>query len=774
MQNGLQKINILLVDDNPANLLTLETVLEAPDRNLVRASSGEEALRYLLDQEAAVILLDVHMPNIDGLETAALIRGRERTRNVPIIFLTAHDSAGTSHISQGYSLGAVDYIIKPADPEALKSKVAVFTELYRKTEQVKQQAALLHEKNIELESANLQRLSRLVELGQQLASERDPEALLETFCHQARDIVGAQYAAVIAPGGGDQNQFYASGFDREVALRSGAPEISRRFLEERFRAEKPLRLSRADGVAKKIRFLPEGALVTSFLGAPLLLHGQPRGWLYLANKLGTKRFNEADERLAATLTSQAVVAWENARLYAEAQRYAAHLEQEIAERKQAEKERAALLVREQAARAEAEAANRLKDEFLATVSHELRAPLNAVLGWITLVRNGQLDEENQARALETIERNARVQKRLIDDLLDVSRIITGKLHLELRPTDLVSVIEAAVESVRPAAVAKGVRLQMTLDPTANASQAVQLFQLDSNRLQQVIWNLVSNAVKFTGNGGRVEVRFKHFGGQAEIVVSDTGIGIAPEFLPFVFDRFRQADGSTTRKYDGLGLGLAIVRHLVEMHGGTVRADSEGQAKGAAFTIKLPLVAPNERSGKTGPLAPGSSGGPAPNPSQKLYGLRVLGVDDQPDVRDLLATILRLQGAEVRTAGGVAEAMKVLDVWCPDIVISDIAMPEGDGYELMRRMRGRGYNIPAISLTAHAGTEDRIRALTAGFQMHLPKPIEPDELVISVANLTGRLSSDSAESANSESSVEGNPFARFELSASGMGDPSANR
>jgi signal transduction histidine kinase/DNA-binding response OmpR family regulator len=766
MENGLQKINILLVDDNPANLLTLETVLEAPDRNLVRASSGEEALRYLLDQEAAVILLDVHMPNINGLETAALIRGRERTRNVPIIFLTAHDSAGTSHISQGYSLGAVDYIIKPADPEALKSKVAVFAELYRKTEQVKQQAALLHEKNIELENANLQRLSRLVELGRQLASERDPDALLETFCHQARDIVGAQYAAVITSDDGNQNQLYASGFDREVALGLGLPEIGRSFLEDRFKADKPLRLSRADGVTKKIRFLPEDVLITSFLGAPLLLGGQPRGWLYLANKLGTKRFNEADERLAATLTSQAVAAWENARLYAEAQRYAAHLEQEIAERKQAEKERAALLVREQAARAEAEAANRLKDEFLATVSHELRAPLNAVLGWITLVRNGQLDEENQDRALETIERNARIQKRLIDDLLDVSRIITGKLHLELRPTDLVSVIEASVESVRPAAAAKGVRLQMMFDPTANASQAVQLFQLDPNRLQQVIWNLVSNAVKFTGNGGRVEVCFKHFGEQAEIAVSDTGIGITPEFLPFVFDRFRQADGTITRKYDGLGLGLAIVRHLVEMHGGTVRADSAGQGKGATFTIKLPLVPPSERLGQTGSLA--SSDRPAPNPSQKLYGLRVLAVDDQPDVRDLLATILQLQGAEVQVANGVAEAMKILDVWRPDVVISDIAMPDGDGYELMRRMRGRGCNIPAISLTAHAGTEDRIRALTAGFQMHLPKPVEPDELVISIANLTGRLLS------NSESSVEENPFAQFDLSAGRMAGPSGNR
>jgi CheY-like chemotaxis protein/anti-sigma regulatory factor (Ser/Thr protein kinase) len=283
---------------------------------------------------------------------------------------------------------------------------------------------------------------------------------------------------------------------------------------------------------------------------------------------------------------------------------------------------------------------------------------------------------------------------------------------------------------------------MMPDPAArtkNASEPVPLFHLDPNRLQQVIWNLASNAVKFTSAGGHVEVCFKHLGQQAEIVVNDTGIGIAPEFLPFVFDRFRQADGTITRKHDGLGLGLAIVRHLVEMHGGTVQANSAGEGKGATFKINLPLVPPNASPNKMELPALANEGAIPSNGAQRLSGQRVLAVDDQPDACALLTAILGMQGAEVKSAGSVAEAMGILAVWQPDVVISDIAMPGGSGYELMKRMRASGYTMPAISLTAYAGPEDRIRALAAGFQMHLPKPVEPYELVISIANLTGRLS-----------------------------------
>jgi CheY-like chemotaxis protein len=286
----------------------------------------------------------------------------------------------------------------------------------------------------------------------------------------------------------------------------------------------------------------------------------------------------------------------------------------------------------------------------------------------------------------------------------------------------------------------------------------------------VIWNLASNAVKFTGAGGHVEVRFKHLGQQAEIVVNDTGIGIAPEFLPFVFERFRQADGTITRKHDGLGLGLAIVRHLVEMHGGTVQANSAGEGAGATFKINLPLIPPNAGLGKVELSAFANQGTIPSNATQKLSGQRVLAVDDQPDACDLLTGILSLQGAEVQTAGSVAEAMRILAVWQPDVVVADIAMPGSDGYELMRRMRANGYTMPAISLTAYASSEDRIRALAAGFQMHLPKPVEPYELVVSIANLTGRL----LRNPNAEDVPDKSLFAQLNQTPNLIASPRVNK
>jgi signal transduction histidine kinase len=558
MKNWNEKINILIVDDNLANLLSLETILQAPDRNLVRAFSGGEALKFLLNKDAAVILLDVRMPKMDGIETAALIRERERTRNLPIIFVTAYDSAGSAHINRGYALGAVDYITKPIDAEALKSKVAVFVELYRKTEQVK-------------------------------------------------------------------------------------------------------------------------------------------------------------------------------RLYADLQCHAAALEQEIADRKRAEKERAESLLRAQAAQAKAEEANRLKDEFLATVSHELRAPLTAMLGWVSLIRGERLDNEGKARALETVERNARAQKKLVDDLLDVSSIGAGNFSLDIEPTDLFYVIESAVESVRPEAGAKGVRLQKEFDPT------VHMFELDPNRFQQVICNLVQNAVKFTPEGGSVEVRLRYRDGKAEIEVVDTGVGIAPEFLPFIFDRFRQANGSITRKHGGLGLGLSIVRSLVEMHGGTVEAESAGEGQGSTFKITLPPHLPEEFPCEAHPMAETGQETVKPLSERRLSGLRVLVVDDQADMQDLLSTILRMENAEVRTAGGIDEALRIIPDWGPEIMVCDIAMPGGSGYDLIKHMRESGCDVPAIAITARASVEDPASSLAAGFQMHMPKPIEPHDLVISVASLTGRLS-----------------------------------
>src|SRR6185369_575397 len=352
-------------------------------------------------------------------------------------------------------------------------------------------------------------------------------------------------------------------------------------------------------------------------------------------------FTEADERLAATLATQVGVAYENARLYTEAEMHATELGLEMAVRKQAEEERAKLLVREQAARADAELANRTKDEFLATLSHELRTPLTAILGWSHIVRQNQLDDTQLARALETIERNAHAQSRLIDDLLDVSRIISGKLQIDLRVVDLSTVIDAAVEAVRPAFETKQINFQIDLGSLAFPVMG------DPNRLQQIFWNLFSNAVKFTPKRGEVTVKIEPQSAHFCVSVTDTGVGIPPEFVPYIFDRFRQADGSTTRSQGGLGLGLAIVRHLVDLHHGSVHVESEGQQRGATFTVTLPIAqaAMVEASAQDSALHAGNG---SKHPDEHLLtGLRILVVDDEADSRELVATILLKCGGEVR-------------------------------------------------------------------------------------------------------------------------------
>jgi signal transduction histidine kinase/DNA-binding response OmpR family regulator len=739
MECVAQKINILLVDDNPSNLLALEEILQAPDRNLVRAASGNEALRYLLDCDVAVILLDVYMPGINGLETAALIRGRERSRNTPIIFLTA-DNTGGALLSEGYSLGAVDYIMKPVEPDILRSKVAVFVELFKKTEEVKTQAALLHEKNLELENANLERLSMLIELGQQLAAERDPAKVLEKFCGAARHIVGARYAAVgmLDDDGHTLPHFHHCNEEQSEAIQASisenAPQIDQDILRTMLVERQPVRLCHVGTAEQSIKFLTPGRFIHSFLGAPILSAERAYGWLCLADKIGAEEFTEADERLAVTLTSQVAVAYENARLYTEAQSHAAELQQEVIERQQAEQENAQLLVREQAARAEAEAANRMKDEFLATLSHELRTPLTAILGWSHLLRSGKLPPDTITSAVETIERNAKAQSQLIDDLLDVSRIITGKLRIDARPVEPAGILEAAVNSVRPAAEAKDIKFDLEI------AHATGLVLGDPGRLQQVAWNLLSNAIKFTGTGGHVGVSLARVNSHVEITVRDTGQGIGADFLPHVFDRFRQADGTTTRSHGGLGLGLAIVRHLVELHGGTISAASPGEGEGSTFTVQLPLMT-RIKAGDTAVGVSSDETSGAGDSSRVLEGLRVLVVDDEEDSRDLIMIVLTRCGAEVKAVGNAQVALAELERFNPDLLISDIGLPFEDGYSLIKKVRShestQHSKIPAVALTAYASVEDRLRALAAGFQMHVTKPLEPDELIAAVANLAGR-------------------------------------
>jgi PAS domain S-box-containing protein len=411
---------------------------------------------------------------------------------------------------------------------------------------------------------------------------------------------------------------------------------------------------------------------------------------------------------------------------------------DISERKQAERGHAQLIL-EQAARAEAEAANRTKDEFLATISHELRTPLTSIRGWSHMLRTGEVSEEMRERGLEIIERKAVTQAQLINDLLDVSRIITGKLRLDVRAVEIAQLIKVAVDSSHPAADEKGVRLAAALSPAPMPVLG------DPERLQQVLLNLLSNAIKFTSAGGLVEIKLEQEDAQARIIVRDTGIGINAEFLPHVFDRFRQADSSSTRAYGGLGIGLSIVRHLVELHSGTVEVESDGPGKGTTFIVHLPLIvadvpALSQAGDQESTTRGGEDGSARLSPNGELKGLRVLVVDDDEDTCKMLAMVLSRYGAEVRVSCSAHQAFEALE-WEPDVLVSDIGMPGEDGYELISKVRkhglARGRQIPAIALTAYAGAEDRLRALSAGYQLHLPKPVEPATLIDAITSLAKR-------------------------------------
>jgi signal transduction histidine kinase len=591
------KINVLLVDDYPENLVALEATLNSLGQNLVKAYSGKQALKCLLEQDFAVILLDVQMPEMDGFETASLIRQRERSRHTPIIFLTAISDSDDLK-SKGYALGAVDYLLKPIDPIILTSKVAVFVELFKKNLEVQRQAAQLVAKNLEIFQA-------------------------------------------------------------------------------------------------------------------------------------------------------------------------------------------------QAARQQAEAANLMKDEFLAVVSHELRSPLNSILGWAQLMQMRKFDEAKLCQALKIIERNAKSQAQLIDDILDMSRLIRGKVQLSIQPVNAIATIELLLESIRPQLEEKSLQLRTHLDPAA------QTIAADPTRLRQIIWNLLSNAVKFTPEKGQIEIRLTQesreqgaeerelreprelrelrerrelgetrsrgegrLGAEeqrtnlipnsefripnsnyAQIQIIDTGIGIRPEFLPQIFDRFRQADSSITRAFGGLGLGLAIVRQLVILHGGTIEAHSEGEGKGTTFTVRLPLA--NSPSTATSPATAtpnliNLTANDASKLNSLLDGVNVLVVEDNNDSRDFIKFALEQAGATVTTVSSAADAVAYLKRDRPDVIISDIAMPETDGYQLIQRIRATEQQgdrqIPAIALTAHAKPEDRSRSLAAGFQQHITKPVESTALITAVAEL----------------------------------------
>ena len=647
--SAAMKASILLVDDRPANLLALEAILDSLDQHLVRATSGEEALEKLQEQEFAVILMDVRMPGMDGLRTAEVISQRESAARVPIIFLTAVPIANADVVS-GYARGAVDFLLKPFDPEILRSKVSVFVDLYQKEQMIRRQAGLLRQRDREaFERRSELRFRSLMDALPQCVWVARSDLTFYYWNKRAVDYIGMPASVAVSA----DRLFEFVHPDDLAAIRSEwqlATSLQRS-------AEVQVRLRRhADGAYRW--FLMRGVPQHDE-------SGKTTGWIVAATDIDT----------------------------------------------------------EHQALEEAEDASRMKEEFLATVSHELRNPLNAMVGWVHLLRSGNLDPAKSTKALETIERNVHLQTALIDDILDVSRIIRGKINLTFSTVRMSAVVDAALAAMRPTADAKGVALEYE---TAAESDEVSG---DADRLQQIVWNLLSNAIKFTPRDGLVVVRLEQHGHELTLTVRDTGQGISPEFIPHVFERFSQAESGSTRTHGGLGLGLAIVRHLVELHAGTVEATSAGRGQGATFSVRLPLVDSKTKTEDDHRNQTASR-------PMKLAGVSILVVDDEFDSREVLAEILRQYGAQTRTAGSASEALSEIDRATPQVLLSDIGMPMVDGYELIREIRQRiGENeMLAVALTGLGSGKDKERALADGFQQCIVKPVEPDRLVDAIERL----------------------------------------
>ena len=552
---------------------------------------------------------------------------------------------------------------------------------------------------------------KLSDAGVAVASTLDRDAIVQKVTDIATELTRAQFGAffynVHDPDSGNAYMLYTlSGASREAFARFPQPRATAVFAPT-FYGAGPVRL---DDVTQDPRYgqnapyfgMPPGHLpVRSYLAVPVKGHnGEVLGGLFFGHS-ETGVFTEQHERLALGVAASASVALENARLYADAR-----------------------------------AANRMKDEFLAVLSHELRTPLNAIVGYSRLLRGGMLSAEKATRGLETLERNATWLTQIVEDILDVSRIVSGKIRLDVQPVELPVIVDNAVATIQPAADAKGVRIQTIVDPNVGPVSG------DPGRLQQVVWNLVSNAVKFTPRNGRVQVRLERVSSNVEIVVSDTGIGIQPDFLPYVFERFRQAEAGTTRKTGGLGLGLAIVRHIVEMHGGTVDASSAGEGQGATFRVRLPVMIVHPEVRDTPREHPRAEQRAPLTELGDLTGIHVVAIDDEEDALTLLRVVLEAAGAGVTTFNSPATAVERIAEVKPHVLVVDLGMPEMDGFELISRIRkspnASVRHLPAAALTAFARSEDRTKALRSGFEMHLAKPVDPGELVAAVAMLARRV------------------------------------
>jgi signal transduction histidine kinase len=625
------------------------------------AGTGAEALRLVREVRPELVLIDVKLPDMNGMDISRAIRADPELAMTLVLQTSATFVDGSSRI-RALDSGADGYLVEPMEPGELVANVRALLRLRRAEEKIRENERLLR-----------------------LATRA---AKLDTWTF---DMAGKSTVAAVE---------LAAGCELPIVGQSSTHGQYTLHPEDGPRLEAALAQTLANNTEYDVQYRVVG----------------PNGDI-------------------CWIASQAVVVRDQAGNPLQL----IGVGVDITERKLAEIEREQLLHREQAARLEAEDATRLKDEFLATVSHELRTPLNAIIGWVHLLRTGQLDEEAATRAVESIDRSAQSQSQLINDLLDVSRIISGKLRLELRTITMLSVVEMALDTVKPAIQAKGITLDVELDKEVGSTAG------DPDRLQQVVWNLLTNAVKFSNKGGKIAVRLERSGSNILLTVQDDGVGIDPQFLPFVFHPFRQGNGGSTRKHPGLGLGLAIVRQLVELHGGRVRATSPGKGKGSIFTVTLPVRASGEEQAAA--VAPESvqvAASSRPGSLPDLKGVSVLVVDDDEDAREILATVLVQAGATVAKAADTAEALAHLEHDVPTILLSDIGMPGQDGYAFIRELRRRepdkGGRVPAVALTAYARSDDRFRALASGFQMHIAKPVEVSELLAVVANLAKQGSS----------------------------------
>jgi signal transduction histidine kinase/DNA-binding response OmpR family regulator len=688
---------VLIADDN-ADMRDYLTRILGQSYHVEAVGDGHSALERISARPPDLVLTDVMMPGLDGFGLLAAVRAQERNRSLPVILLSAR--AGDEARIEGLQAGADEYLVKPFRARELLAGVASQLRLARLRRETELERLRLLQEN----AAVMQTLN---DVGAIVASDLDRDKVVQAVTDAATELTTAQFGAffynVINDGGESYMLYTISGAPREAFSKFPMPRNTPLF-EATF---KGTGVVRSPDITKDPLYghnpphygMPSGHLpVHSYLAVPVKgRDGDVLGGLFFGHP-DVERFTDHHERLAVGIASWASVALENAGLYAR--------------------------VRE---------ANRIKDDFLASLSHELRTPLNAIVGYARMLRSGFLPADRHEKAIETIDRNATSLTQIVEDVLDISRIVSGKIRLDVQTVDLPEIVRRAIDAITPAAESKGIRVEAVLDPHAAPISG------DPERLQQVLWNLLSNAVKFTGRGGRVQVRLARVDSHVEVEVSDTGIGIAAEFLPLVFERFRQADSGIARQRGGLGLGLSIARQLTQMHGGVIEAFSGGPGQGATFRVKLPTMIvhpPREAS-----VYPRFESTPRLIPPGELRHVHVLVVDDDRDALMLVTEVLQGTGAQVSTAQSAQEALVWLEREVPDVIVTDLGMPHVDGFQFIDRVRRhsnpRVRELPAAALTAYARSDDRMKALRAGFQIHLAKPIDPAELVTTIAALARR-------------------------------------